>query len=37
MLVFPILSLNVQKAYDLWHAERELADELKRIPTHQAA
>jgi hypothetical protein len=30
MLVLRILSLNVQKVY-------ELADELKRIPTHRAA
>ena len=33
----PDLWLNMQKAHDLWHAERELAEELERIPTHQAA
>jgi len=33
----PDLWLNMQKAYDLWHAERELAEELKQIPTHRAA
>jgi addiction module HigA family antidote len=27
----PELWLNLQQAYDLWHAKRELADELKRI------
>ncbi len=32
----PDLWLNMQKAYDLWHAERELADVLKTIPTHAA-
>jgi addiction module HigA family antidote len=31
------LWLNLQRAYDLWHAEREMADELARIPTHRAA
>jgi antitoxin HigA-1 len=33
----PVLWLNLQRAYDLWHAEREMAEELVRIPTHHAA
>lgn len=33
----PRLWLNMQAAYDLWHAERELAEEVGRIPTHKAA
>lgn len=32
----PTLWLNLQRTYDVWHAERELADELKTIPTHAA-
>ena len=32
----PDIWLNMQRAYDLWHAERELADVLKTIPTHAA-
>ena len=32
----PDLWLNMQKAYDLWHAERALAHEIARIPTHSA-
>jgi uncharacterized protein (DUF4415 family) len=27
----------MQKAYDFWHAERELANEIERIPTQQVA
>jgi addiction module HigA family antidote len=26
--------LSMQHAYDLWHAERRLHDELKKIPAH---
>jgi antitoxin HigA-1 len=33
----PGLWLRMQQAYDLWHAERRLAPELKKIPTRQAA
>ena len=33
----PHLWLNMQKAYDLWHAERDLAAEIERIPTYHAA
>lgn len=33
----PDLWLDMQKAYDLWHAERELADQIARIPTPSAA
>jgi len=33
----PRLWLRMQAAYDLWHAEQELADDLERIPTHKAA
>jgi len=29
--------LNMQRAYDLWHAEREIAHDLARIKTHKAA
>jgi addiction module HigA family antidote len=32
----PGLWLRMQQSYDLWHAERELRDELKQIPTHAA-
>jgi len=32
----PVVWLNMQKAYDLWHAERKLAEVLKTIPTHAA-
>lgn len=28
------LWLSMQHAYDLWHAERRLHDELKKIPGH---
>jgi antitoxin HigA-1 len=33
----PELWLNMQMAYDLWSAERELAGELAKIPTRRAA
>ena len=33
----PDLWLNMQRAYDLWHAGREMADEIAKIPTHRAA
>lgn len=33
----PVLWLNLQNAYDLWHARRQLADEIARIPTQRAA
>jgi addiction module HigA family antidote len=31
----PGLWLRLQQTYDLWHAERLLADALERIPTHR--
>jgi addiction module HigA family antidote len=33
----PGLWLRMQQAYDLWHAERRLAKEIERIPSHAAA
>ena len=33
----PELWLNLQRAYDLWKAEQELADQIKAIPTLSAA
>jgi antitoxin HigA-1 len=33
----PGLWLRMQQAYDVWHAERELAPTLKRIPTHASS
>ncbi len=33
----PELWLNMQRAHDLWHAEREMRAELAKIPTHKAA
>ena len=33
----PGLWLRLQQSHDLWHAERVLADALKRIPTHPTA
>jgi antitoxin HigA-1 len=33
----PELWLNMQRAYDLWHAEREMRHELAKILTHRAA
>jgi addiction module HigA family antidote len=32
----PELWLNMQRAYDLWRAEREMAAEIAKIPTHRA-
>ncbi len=33
----PELWLNMQVAFDLWHAERTMAGALRRIPRHQPA
>lgn len=33
----PAVWLRMQGAYDLWHAERALRDDLARIPTPNAA
>jgi addiction module HigA family antidote len=33
----PEVWLRLQQAHDLWHAERALGQELKRIQTHKAA
>jgi antitoxin HigA-1 len=33
----PGLWLRLQQTYDLWHAERLLAADLERIPTHKTA
>jgi addiction module HigA family antidote len=33
----PGLWLRLQQTYDVWHAERLLADALERIPTHRSA
>jgi antitoxin HigA-1 len=33
----PSLWIGMQAAYDTWHAERDLAKELKKIPTLTAA
>jgi antitoxin HigA-1 len=33
----PGLWLRMQQAHDLWHAERDLAAELGRIPVHSAS
>jgi addiction module HigA family antidote len=33
----PDLWLNMQRAYDLWHARREMAAEIAKIPTRRAA
>jgi addiction module HigA family antidote len=33
----PALWLRLQEAYDLWHAERVLRDEIAAIPTQSAA
>jgi addiction module HigA family antidote len=33
----PELWLRMQAAHDLWHAERRLRSELKKIPAHAAA
>jgi addiction module HigA family antidote len=32
----PDLWLNMQTAYDLWHAKRALKKEIAKIPTHRA-
>jgi addiction module HigA family antidote len=32
----PDLWLGLQQAYDLWHAERALKEEIRRIPTVKA-
>lgn len=32
----PGLWLRMQAAYDLWHTERRMRDEIKRIPTRHA-
>lgn len=29
--------LRMQMAYDLWHAERKLRNEIQKIPEHAAA
>ena len=29
--------LRMQTAHDLWHAERKLRDEIRKIPEHAAA
>lgn len=31
------LWLRMQEAFDLWHAERRLAEELEKIPAHTPA
>ncbi len=33
----PGLWLRMQQAYDLWRAERELGDELEKIPVHRVS
>jgi antitoxin HigA-1 len=33
----PGLWLRLQQTHDIWHAERLLAGELERIPTHKPA
>ena len=33
----PELWLNMQQAHDLWHVQRELADEVSAIPTLDVA
>ena len=33
----PGLWLRLQQTYDLWHAERRLADAVARIPSHRPA
>jgi antitoxin HigA-1 len=33
----PVLWLRMQQAYDLWHAERRLRDQLDKIPMHRSA
>ncbi len=33
----PRLWLRMQQAYDLWHAERRLREQLDKIPVHRTA
>lgn len=33
----PDVWLNLQRAYDLWHVQREMAAEIAKIPTQRAA
>jgi addiction module HigA family antidote len=33
----PELWLNMQRAYDLWHAQRKMGAEIAKIPTQRAA
>ena len=33
----PGLWLRLQQSYDLWHAERRLRDELRKLPSHGQA
>ena len=33
----PGLWLRMQEAFDLWHAEKRLADELEKIPAHRSS
>ena len=33
----PTMWLNMQRNYDLWHAEQDMGEVLKKIPTMQAA
>jgi|SRR5450759_979556 antitoxin HigA-1 len=33
----PGVWLRLQQTYDLWHAERRLADAVARIPSHRSA
>jgi len=33
----PGLWLRLQAAYDLWHAEKRMRGEIRRIPTRRAA
>ena len=33
----PAMWLRMQQNYDLWHAQRAMADQLARIPSHKMA
>jgi len=33
----PGLWLRMQEAFDLWHAEKRLAQELRKIPAHRSS
>jgi addiction module HigA family antidote len=33
----PVIWLRMQQAHDLWQAERDLAEEVRKIPTLRAA